>query len=107
VSPTTRTTIRLDLHRLDLASAADRWYGGSGATLATGSNFGYVTRSSNGSSDLGTSLELSASHDLDRRWNVNGFVSWMRGGRVVSGTFAGDRLWFVYVESVVRFNFGT
>src|SRR6185436_2230245 len=54
--------LRLDVHRLTLASAADLWYGGSGATLGSGNTFGYVGRRSNGSRDLGTSVETSADY---------------------------------------------
>jgi hypothetical protein len=97
--PTAALNLRVDWHRLALADAADRWYSGSGATLSTGGNFGYVTRPSNGSTDFGSSLEVSAAYTVNRYWSVNGFVGRMWGGPVVTATFAGDRLWFVYVEN--------
>lgn len=93
--------LRLDLRRLDLASAADLWYTGSGATLARGSAFGYVGRRSNGATRLGTSLEASADYAFTPRVSVNVFAGRLRGGPVVTGTFAGDTLWFSYVESVI------
>jgi hypothetical protein len=40
-------------------------------------------------------------------WSVNGFVGHIAGGRVVTGSFAGDRLWFVYVENSLRWRFGS
>jgi hypothetical protein len=93
--------LRLDVHRLTLASAADLWYGGSGATLGAGNNFGYVGRRSNGSRDLGTSVEMSADHALTSHISLNGFLARIYGGPVVTGTFRGNRLWYGYVESVV------
>jgi hypothetical protein len=94
--------VRFDLHRLDLASAPDLWYAGSGATLARGGAFGYAGRRSNGSTRLGTSFELSADYAVTRRWSINAFLSHMAGGPVVTGTFAGRRLWFAYLENVIR-----
>jgi hypothetical protein len=93
--------LRLDVHRLTLASAADLWYGGSGATLGAGNTFGYVGRRSNGSRDLGTSVEMSADYALTNHVSVNAFLARIHGGSVVTGTFAGNRLWYGYVESVV------
>ena len=93
--------LRLDVHRLTLASAADLWYGGSGATLGTGNSFGYVGRRSNGSRNLGTSVEASADYALTSRVSLNAFLARIHGGPVVTGTFGGNRLWYGYVESVV------
>ncbi|MEQ1897057.1 MAG: alginate export family protein [Vicinamibacterales bacterium] len=100
--PTAAVSLRLDLHRLWLASATDRWYAGSGATLSQGSNFGYVTRPSNGSTTFGTSVEASAAWTVTRHWSVNGFAGALSGGPVVTGTFFGHRLWFVYGETALR-----
>lgn len=93
--------LRLDLRRLDLASAADLWYTGSGATLSRGAVFGYVGRRSNGSTRLGNAVEAAADYTVNPRWAVNAFAGRVSGGPVVTGTFAGDTLWFTYVESVV------
>jgi hypothetical protein len=93
--------LRLDVHRLTLASAADLWYGGSGATLGAGNNFGYVGRRSNGSRDLGRSVEASADYALASHVSINAFLARIYGGPVVTGTFRGNRLWYGYVESVV------
>ena len=84
--------LRVDVHRLTLASAADLWYGGSGATLGSGNTFGYVGRRSNGSRDLGTSVEVSADYALTRRVSLNAFLARINGGLVVTGTFASGRL---------------
>ena len=86
---------------LDLASSADLWYAGSGATLSRGAAFGYAGRRSNGSRRLGTSVEASADYAITPRVSINGFLGHMRGGPVVTRTFANGNLWFGYVESVV------
>jgi hypothetical protein len=101
--PNAATNIRVDLHRLDLASAADRWYAGSGATQETGTYFGYAGRLSNGATALGTMLEGSAEHTFSQRFSVNGYAGVMWGGDVVERLFAGRRLAFVYAESVLQF----
>ena len=93
--------LRLDVRRLDLASSADLWYAGSGATLARGPVFGYAGRRSNGATRLGTAVEASADYAFTPRASVNVFAGRLRGGPVVTGTFAGDTLWFAYVESVL------
>lgn len=72
--------LRLDLRRLDLASAADLWYVGSGATLARGTAFGYTGRRSNGSRRLGTSIEASVDYAVTPRISLNAFGGTVRGG---------------------------
>jgi hypothetical protein len=98
--------LRLDVHRLDLASASDLWYAGSGATLGRGNAFGYAGRPSNGSRHLGTSVEMSANYTIRPGWSVNGFLSRFGGGPVVTGTFDGNRAWFAYVENTVSLDTG-
>jgi hypothetical protein len=101
--PRPSVALRLDVRRLDLASSNDLWYAGSGATLGSGSVFGYVGRRSNGATYLGTAVEGSADLTLSPHLNVNGFIGTIGGGPVVTGTFAGDRLWFGYLEAQVSF----
>jgi hypothetical protein len=100
--PARRLGLRLDVHHLSLASANDLWYIGSGATLEAGTVFGYAGRRSTGSRQLGTSVEGSADVTVTPFWSVNAFAGHVTGGRVVTGTFRGDRLWFLYVEQVLR-----
>ena len=102
LAPRSDLSLRVDLHRLWLASSSDRWYAGSGATLTEGGGFGYAGRPSNGERGLGTSIETSANYTVNNRWSVNGFVGYLRGGPVVTGTFAGDGMWFSYFENVLR-----
>ena len=101
--PSPKLTLRVDLHALDLVSAADRWYAGSGATQSTGTYFGYAGRVSNGQTSLGTMIEGSADRSISRHWSINGYVGVMRGGDVVRRAFSGDVLTFAYVENVIQF----
>lgn len=102
VKPHRRLNLRVDVHRLHLASAADLWYTGSGATLEEGSTFGYAGRGSNGSRVLGTSIETGVDVAVSPIWSVTVFGGHINGGRAVTGTFAGDRFWFFYAEQVLR-----
>ena len=102
VEPHPRARLRADLHRLDLASAADRWYQGSGATARQGRFFGYSARPSSEARGLGMVLEGTADVRLSRYWSINGYAGRMWGGPVVRGAFAGDRLFYWYVENVLR-----
>lgn len=103
LKPHAKVSARLDLHRLDLAQAADRWYGGSGATQSRGTFFGYSGRPSRGATALGTVVEGSADLTLTKQWSVNGYLGTMAGGEVVKRNFAGDRMVFFYVENVIQF----
>jgi hypothetical protein len=94
---------RVDLHRLDLAEGADRWYGGSGATQAKGTFFGYAGRATRGATRLGTVLEGSADVSIARRWSISGYAGTIAGGDAVKATFAGDRRGSFYVENVLAF----
>jgi hypothetical protein len=103
IAPTARTTVRVDVHRLALATAADRWYAGSGATQEEGTIFGYAGRLSRGATRLGTVAEGSVDVRLTRRWSINGYLGIVRGGEVVRRSFAGRWLGFGYLENVVQF----
>jgi len=102
VFPNPKLNVRVDLHRLTLAEAADRWYSGSGANAATGTSFGYSGRRSSGATSLGTMLEGSVDRSISSHWSVNGYAGVMHGGAIVHGLFAGDWLTFVYIENVLR-----
>ena len=91
------------MHWLSLASAADDWYFGSGATQEEGSLFGFALRPSGDHTGFGTSFEVSPDYTVNEHFSVNGFVGYIRGGDVVRRSFAGDALGFGYVETVVRF----
>jgi hypothetical protein len=103
VYPHARATVRADVHRVDLAHGADRWYTGSGATAREGAYFGYEARPTAGETGLGTVLEGSADIVINRRWSLGGFAGAMWGGSAVRRLFAGDRLLYFYLENVLGF----
>jgi hypothetical protein len=95
--------VRVDVHRVGLASARDMWYFGSGATQSRGMAFGYSTRPSNGATDLATVAEASADYAVSPRWSVNGYIGVANGGQVVRRAFAGSTMTFAYLENVLQF----
>lgn len=103
VRPRGNLTARLDIRRLDLAQAHDRWYGGAGATRSRGSFFGFAGRPSGGARSLGTVVEGGADITVSRHWSVNGYVGHIAGGDVVRTSFTGDGLTFFYIENVLGF----
>jgi len=103
VRPRPRITLRLDAHRVGLASARDAWYYGSGATQQHGSIFGLATRPSFGVTHLATIAEGSVDYGFAPHWSVNGYLAVGRGGGVVTPAFAGHALTFAYVENVLQF----
>ena len=62
--PASSLGVRLDLHRVDLASADDLWYSGSGATQQRGTQFGFAGRPSRGATALGTTVEAAADYTI-------------------------------------------
>jgi hypothetical protein len=101
--PRANVMARVDAHLLSLASRADGWYAGSGATQESGRIFGYTLRPSGGHSRLMEVAEGSLDWRFTPRWSVNGYLGVARGGPVVRRSFAGDRAAFFYVEHVVQF----
>jgi hypothetical protein len=103
IEPGRATKARVEVHRVDLASASDRWYYGSGATASNGNFFGFSGRSSSRQTSLGTIVEGALDVPIRKYWSLNAYLGMMWGGRVVRGLFATDRLTFWYVENVVAF----
>ena len=103
LEPRTRVTLSAELHRMSLTNARDRWYSGTGATGRRGDFFGYVGRPSSGATGLGTLLQLSAEAVVTKRWTVKGSIGTVKGGPVVRGLFAGDRLTVLALESALSF----
>ena len=101
--PRPNVNVRVDWHRVGLASSRDGWYFGSGATQQHGTIFGFATRPSFGARHLATIGEGSIDYAMNRHWSVNGYLAAGRGGAVVSGAFAGRTLVFGYLENVVQF----
>jgi hypothetical protein len=100
--PLPSLAIRVDLHRVGLATPRDHWYFGSGATQARGTLFGFSTRPSNAHSDLATILETSADYSIGRHWSMNAYIGMARGGRLVQQEFSGRTMTFGYVENVLQ-----
>jgi hypothetical protein len=103
VRPRANVNVRLDWHRIGLASSRDGWYFGSGATQQRGSIFGFATRPSFGARDLATIEEGSVDYAIAPHWSVNGYLALGRAGGVVKPAFAGHALTFAYLENVLQF----
>ena len=101
--PTDPLTIRVDVHRVGLASSRDQWYFGSGATQSRGTLFGFSTRPSNGSTHLGTIVEGSADYVVSPHWTIGVYTGVIHGGDVVRRSFDGRTMAFGFLESTVQF----
>lgn len=101
--PTASVGVRLDIHRIGLASPRDRWYFGSGATQNRGTVFGFGTRPGHGATNLGTVVEGSADYAVAPGWSINGYLGVIAGGGVVRPAFAGRTMTFGYLENVLQF----
>ena len=98
-----RFSARIEVHRVSLASGADLWYQGSGATSSTGRFFGFAGRAAGGDTALGTVLEGTVAVPIKKYWSLNAYAGTIRGGAVVKRSFAGTALTTGYVENVIRF----
>jgi hypothetical protein len=94
---------RIEVHRLGLASGADLWYQGSGATASGDRFFGFAGRFADGETALGTVLEGTIDVPIKKYWSVNAYAGTMWGGGAVSRWFTDKRLTFWSIENVVRF----
>ena len=98
-----RLRARIEVHALHLASGADLWYQGSGATASKGRFFGFSGRAAGGDTALGTVLEGAVDVPIRKYWSVNAYAGVMSGGDVVTHWFTNKRLTFWSVENVIRF----
>jgi hypothetical protein len=98
-----RFNARIEVHRLALASGADLWYQGSGATASGDRFFGFAGRFADGATSLGTVLEGTIDVPIKKYWSVNAYAGTMRGGGVVRRWFTDKRLFFWSLENVIRF----
>lgn len=103
VTPRERLAVRASVHQLALATGQDLWYSGTGATARRGSYFGYEGRLASGARSLGTLVHVSAETRVAGWWTLTGSMGAMRGGSVVRGLFAGDRLIVVAAGSTLSF----
>jgi hypothetical protein len=94
---------RIEVHALHLASGADLWYQGSGATASHGRFFGFSGRSARGDTALGTVVEGAVDVPIKKYWSINAYGGVMSAGDVVTNWFTDKRLLFWSVENVLRF----
>jgi hypothetical protein len=94
---------RIEVHALRLASGADLWYAGSGATASGGRYFGFAGRAANGARSLGTVVEGSVDVPIMKHWSINGYGAVMSAGDVVQQQFTNKHLTMVSFENVIRF----
>lgn len=101
--PSPTVSLRVDGHLLGLASSADGWYAGSGATQNNGRIFGYALRPSGGHTRLMEVVEGAVDWRIDPRWSVNAYLGVAGAGPVVRTTFRKGPAVFAYLENVVQF----
>ena len=98
-----RVHARIEVHALHLASGADLWYQGSGATASKGRYFGFSGRAAGGDTSLGTVIEGVVDVPIMKHWSVNSYGGTISAGDVVQHWFTNKRLVFWSVENVIRF----
>jgi hypothetical protein len=98
-----RLRARIEVHALHLASGADLWYQGSGATASKGRFFGFSGRAAAGDTALGTVIEGAVDVPISKHWSINGYGGMMSAGDVVKRWFTNQRLTFWSIENVVSF----
>lgn len=101
VRPRPTITARVDVHALTLASAADRWYGGSGATQEEGRIFGYTTRPSGGQRRVTNVVEASLEWRIHPKWTAAAYAAAASAGPMVRHSFQDRPAMFFYLESQV------
>jgi len=94
---------RIELHALHLASGADLWYQGSGATASKDRYFGFSGRAAVGDTSLGTVIEGVVDVPIMKHWSLNGYAGVMTAGQVVTHWFTDKRLTMWSFENVFRF----
>jgi hypothetical protein len=94
---------RIEVHALHLASGADLWYHGSGATSSDGRFFGFAGRAARGETALGTVLEGTIDVPIRRHWSLSGYAGTMSAGAAVRQWFTDKRFVFWSLDNVIRF----
>ena len=100
-----RFTARIEVHAVHLASGADLWYQGSGATASEGRYFGFSGRASGGHTALGSVVEGTIDVPIKKYWSINAYAAIMSAGDAVKANFAftDKPLTFWSIENVFRF----
>jgi Alginate export len=103
IQPHRALDVMASVRRVSLASTADRWYQGSGATLRLGNYFGFQGRNGRGGSSIGTVADGMVTWRPARWWTIRGFAGRIHGGDVVTRLFRDDRLVTAWLESTLHF----
>ena len=92
-------TVSGEFHRLWLATARDRWYGGTGATSLRGNYFGFSVRPSRLAASLATYATASVEAVLHPVWTVGATAGVIKGGEIVRRQFSGTWSKVLLIES--------
>lgn len=105
IKPTTKMSVRTDIHGLRLSNRADLWYTGGGAFQDQ--TFGFAGRPSFGQNSLGTLFDLSVDYNFARWTSATVYIAGVHGGDVPAAIYksGGDHppLHFFYLEFSQRF----
>jgi alginate export protein len=100
--PSSRLTIRADVHALELADSHDLWYAGGGAFQPA--TFGYTGRPSNNQTSLATLYDASGDYRLNSTLSVALYYGHATGKKVTESIYSGaGSAHFGYLELIVRF----
>jgi hypothetical protein len=99
--PSSKVTLRADVHGLRLSDAADLWYQGGGAFQP--STFGYAGRPSGGHSAFSTLTDVSADVAVSPHLSVSGYYGHAFARAVTQAIFGHPGAHFGYVETLIRF----
>ena len=94
---------RIEVHALHLASGADLWYHGSGATASKGRFFGFSGRAARGDTALGTVLEGTVDVPIRKHWSISGYAGTMSAGAAVRHWFTNKRFVLWSLDNVISF----
>ncbi len=104
LKPSTKITIRGDLHRLRLKNGSDRWYMGAGPTQETGKIFGYIGHPSFGDQDLGTLVDITAICRISTHLWFTAYYGHVFGQDVVKNIYPRDKnADYAYLEMGLKF----
>jgi hypothetical protein len=98
-----RLRARIEVHALHLASGADLWYQGSGATASKDRYFGFSGRASGGHTALGSVVEGTIDVPITKYWSISVYAGSMSAGDVVRTFFTDKRLTFWSLENAISF----
>ena len=90
LKPKDSTTVRADLHSLNLHETADLWYMGAGPTRGVGGIFGYIGRPGNGSKDLATVFDLMVGHTFSKHFSAEMYYGHAFGKDVIGSVYDAD-----------------